>query len=197
MTVMLSAASCLDWAAQLTGMRSVAALLDKAETKNDLDSSLLFLPYLAGERSPHNDPYARGVLFGLDHETEAADIAQAVLEGVAFGLADGLEAIAPDDSGEGITVIGGGARSAYWGRILSAALGRSLVYREGSEVGPAYGAAKLAALASGEDTAVLSEPPRQLHEIAPAPEDVERLARKRERFVSLYHQTRNLVAQKG
>jgi xylulokinase len=89
MSVMLSAASALDWAARLTGTQDTGALVAKAQARGRLDGREIFLPYLSGERTPHNDPAARGVLFGLDHDSDAGSIGQAVLEGVAFGLADG------------------------------------------------------------------------------------------------------------
>jgi xylulokinase len=148
MSVILSAASCIDWVARLTGSGDAAALFAKLEVRDQTASTEMFLPYLSGERTPHNNPHAKGVFFGLTHETDGAALGQAVLEGVAFAFRDGLDALT--DSGaeiEAITVIGGGARSAYWGRILSAALDRPLVYRDGGEVGPAFGAARLAQLA--------------------------------------------------
>jgi hypothetical protein len=83
MSVMLSAASCVDWAVKLTGAKDAAELLSKVEKRRALDGPEIFLPYLSGERTPHNDPAARGVLFGLNHDSDAAAIGQAVLEGVA------------------------------------------------------------------------------------------------------------------
>jgi xylulokinase len=162
MSVILSAASCVDWAARLCGLPDAAALFAAVEARAAPAGSELFLPYLSGERTPHNDPHAKGVLFGLTHETDAAAIGQAVLEGVAFAFRDGMDALF--DSGaaiESITVIGGGARSAYWGRILSSVLGRPLIYRDGGEVGPAYGAARLAMLADSRAPieAVCTAPP--------------------------------------
>jgi xylulokinase len=148
MSVILSAASCVDWVARLTGLGDAATLFGKLEARGQASTSEMFLPYLSGERTPHNNPHAKGVFFGLTHETDGAALGQAVLEGVAHAFRDGLDALT--DSGaeiETITVIGGGARSAYWGRILSAALNRPLVYRDGGEVGPAFGAARLAQLA--------------------------------------------------
>jgi xylulokinase len=118
-----------------------------AESRNAPASHELFLPYLSGERTPHNDPTAQGVLFGLTHETDAAAVAQAVLEGVAFAFRDGLDALLATGARlDSIAVIGGGARSAYWGRILSAVLGQPLVYRDSAAIGPAFGAARLARL---------------------------------------------------
>jgi xylulokinase len=86
MAVLLSAASALDWIAQLLGATDLAQLVDAAQARGLRRESPHFLPYLSGERTPHNDPAASGVLFGLDHESNAAAIGQAVLEGVAFGF---------------------------------------------------------------------------------------------------------------
>ncbi len=188
MSVMLSAASALDWAARLTGTDGAAALLARAQARGRLDRREIFLPYLSGERTPHNDPDARGVLFGLDHDSDAAAIGQAVLEGVAFGLADGLDALNEAGAAIGeISVIGGGARSAWWGRVLAAALNRPLAYRMGANVGPAYGAARLARLAATGDAIgeVCASPPIEAL-IAPDPRDVAVLEPKRRIFEQLY-----------
>ena len=100
------------------------------------------------------DPAARGVLFGLNHDSDAAAIGQAVLEGVAFAFADGLDALIEAGATiDKISVIGGGARSMWWGGVLAAALKRPLVYRDGSEVGPAFGAARLARIAKTAERA--------------------------------------------
>ncbi len=152
MSVILSAASCIDWAARLCGVKDTAALFAMVEARGKPADSEIFLPYLSGERTPHNDPNAKGVMFGMTHKTDTAALGQAVLEGVAFAFRDGLDSLL--DSGatlDTITVIGGGARSAYWGKILASALGRPLIYRDGGEVGPAYGAARLARLSLGKD----------------------------------------------
>lgn len=149
MSVLLSAASCLHWIARATGADSEAALLREIEDADTPSERLLFLPYLSGERTPHNDPHATGVFFGLDHETDRACLGRAVLEGVAFAFADAQAALLDAGSRiDSMSVIGGGARSAFWGRILASALGRPLVYRRGGELGPALGAARLARLAS-------------------------------------------------
>jgi len=188
MSVMLSAASALDWAARLTGSADARALIAMAQARERLDGREIFLPYLSGERTPHNDPAARGVLFGLDHESDAAAIGQAVLEGVAFGLADGLDAlIEAGASIKQISVIGGGARSPWWGRVLAAALNRPLTYRAGADVGPAYGAARLARLAVTRELIgeVCASPPIEAM-IEPDARDVAILTPKRHMFERLY-----------
>ena len=195
MTVMLSAASCLDWAARLTGAHDAGEAIAAAEAEGDLNAQALFLPYLSGERTPHNDPYARGVLFGLDHDSGRGAVTQAVIEGVALAFADGLSVLDASSGVRELTVIGGGARSAYWGRILSAALARPLVYRRDAEVGPAYGAARLAQLCAGGDPASVLAPPPVLSRVEPREGDIEIMARKRERFGQLYQATRTLFAR--
>jgi xylulokinase len=148
MSVILSAASCVDWAAKLCGGTDAATMFEQVAARGRPATTEIFLPYLSGERTPHNDPHAKGVLCGLTHETDSVILAQAVLEGVAFAFRDGMDALL--DSGaslDTISVIGGGARSPYWGKILSSVLNRPLVYRDGGEIGPAYGAARLAQLA--------------------------------------------------
>lgn len=159
MTVHLSAAICLDWATKALNFTDVGALLHAASTKGKTNS--LFLPYLSGERTPHNNPYARSVFFGMDHDTDSGDLAQAVLEGVAFALADGQEAMMRANTViNDVSVVGGGARSLYWGKILSSVLGRSLQYQTDAAVGAALGAAKLAWLAvnGGDPKEVLTKP---------------------------------------
>jgi xylulokinase len=192
MSVMLSAASCVDWAAKLTSSPSAAELLTKVEARSRLDGSEIFLPYLSGERTPHNDPHARGALFGLTHDSDAAAIGQAVLEGVAFAFADGFDVLLEAGAKIGnISVIGGGARSMWWGRVLAAALKQPLTYREGSEVGPAYGAARLARLAkTGESPTEVCKPPAVRTVIEPNHRDVEQLAPKRQLFSQLYQDIR-------
>lgn len=162
MSVLLSAASCLAWVARATGATDEAALLREIEQADRPNPRLLFLPYLSGERTPHNDPNALGVFFGIDHDTDRAALGRAVLEGVAFAFADAQDALlGAGTSIQSVSVIGGGSRSAAWGRILASVLERPLVYRRGGEVGPALGAARLACIgASGADPgAVCREPP--------------------------------------
>ncbi len=188
MAVHLSAASCIDWAARLTGVEGPSALFALAESAGAGEGHELFLPYLSGERTPHNDPHVRGAFLGLDNETCPARLAQAVLEGVAFALADGLDALREAGTNvRALSVIGGGARSAYWGRIIAAALGTPLVYLEGGEVGPALGAARLAQIAvTGQGVATVCVPPPISHVIEPDLAIAERLVPKLARFRAAY-----------
>jgi xylulokinase len=188
MAVHLSAAACIDWAARIIGVGGPAQLLALAEATDPANGPELFLPYLSGERTPHNDPHVRGAFLRLGADTGPGQIASAVLEGVAFALADGLAALR--DAGteiETLSVIGGGARSHHWGRILASVLGVPLVYRDGGEVGPALGAARLAQLAvdQGPARAICTKPPI-VHVIEPDTELSPRLSAKLDRFRAAY-----------
>ena len=189
MSVILSAAASLAWAADVTGAGGEAALVtEAASSEAHLERAPLFLPYLTGERTPHNDPHAKGVFFGLDQATDRGDLGWAVLEGVAFAFADGFDALGEAGTEIGaVSVIGGGSRSALWGRILAAALRHPLTYHAGGEVGPALGAARLARLAA------TGEPPEEVCAAPPADRVVEpdgdlagRLAPRLERWRDLY-----------
>ncbi|MBW8755312.1 MAG: xylulokinase [Sphingomonadales bacterium] len=188
MSVHLSAASCIDWAARLTGATGPAELFARAEAAGPGAGPELFLPYLSGERTPHNDPHVRGAFLGLDNETDTGRLAQAVLEGVAFALSDGMDMLrAAGTEPAQASVIGGGARSPYWGRLISATLGIRLVYLEGGEVGPSLGAAQLARAAIlGGDPADLCVAPPVSHVIEPDEALRARLTHKQARFRAAY-----------
>jgi xylulokinase len=193
MSVHLSAATCVDWAAKLTGT-DVAGLFALAERAGPAAGSELFLPYLSGERTPHNDPHVRGSFLALDNETTPEKLAVAVLEGVAFAHADGIAALR--EAGvqvNELNVIGGGSRSRFWGQIIAAALDVRLVYLDGGEVGAALGAARLAQIAvtGGSAAAICTRPPVQAI-IEPDRELADRLAPKYARFRNAYAATRSL-----
>jgi len=154
MSVILSAASCLSWVTKLTGAANEKALLDEVAAEDfSKPCSVTFLPYLSGERTPHNNPNAKGVFFGLSHNSNRAVLGRAVLEGVAFAFADAQQVLLDAGTQIGqVSVIGGGARSQLWGGILASVLNQPLIYREGGEVGPAFGAARLARIAISKES---------------------------------------------
>ncbi|MDE1937933.1 MAG: xylulokinase [Alphaproteobacteria bacterium] len=188
MSVILTAAAALDWVTHLTGSKHVVDTVAGAEARGLRADSPIYLPYLSGERTPHNDPYARGVFFGLTAETTGADLAHAVLEGVALAFADGLDALLESGGTIGdISVTGGGARLPYWGRILASALNLPLTYREGGEVGAAFGAARLGRLAdTGEDPDTVCVAPKVTRIVQPDTALREQMTRRRPLFVRLY-----------
>lgn len=191
MAAMLNGASCLSWAASLL-KAEIKPLLDEAEEGYQKPSSLTFLPYLAGERTPHNDPYARGAFFGLTPDTCRSEVVQAVLEGVAFSFADAKQCL--EQAGTPLTsagLIGGGSRSPFWAQILANVLGIPLVRYAGADKGPAFGAARLARLAStGEQPEAVCTHPQRLQTVHPDPRFVDLYAPRLEAFRSLYRALR-------
>jgi xylulokinase len=188
MSVILSAASCLSWAVEATGAANEKALLAEAEACSPSEDIPIFLPYLSGERTPHNNPMAKGVFFGLTHGTTRGALGRAVLEGVAFAFADGQHALkdARADIKE-VSVIGGGAQSLLWGQILASALGRPLSYRTGGELGPAFGATRLARIAlTGESPDKVCVAPPIDHIVEPNAEWAGLYARKITLYRNLY-----------
>lgn len=195
MSVMLSAASCLDWAARIMGIQTVPKLLEMSGQASSIPSSVIFLPYLSGERTPHNNPQANGMLFGLTHQHDRKDIAKAVIEGVSFGLAEGMEVLhATGLRPDHISLIGGGARSSFWRQLLADITGETLQYREGGDVGPALGAARLAMLSCHPNVAfgdLLPEPSIQATYV-PNPSVSAQYQEKYQKFKKLYQAVKGL-----
>ena len=156
MAVILAAADAMEWAARLTG-RPAAELASGALRP---PGRALFLPYLGGERTPHNDAGVRGLLAGIEHATDAAALGRAVMEGVAFAFRDGLDALtAAGTPVEGLMAVGGGARSDAWLEVVATALDRPLEVAAGASHGGALGAARLAMMADGAGPEVAAPPP--------------------------------------
>ncbi|WP_316231614.1 xylulokinase [Bradyrhizobium sp. SZCCHNR1051] len=184
---MLSAASCLAWVARLLGA-SETELLAPLGTRPAMPSPVSFLPYLAGERTPHDDPHVRGLLDGLSHATDRDAIVQAVLEGVAFALADCRDALT--ETGLVIAeadAIGGGSRSDLWLAILANVLDIPVHRLAEGETGAAFGAARLARLAvTGEDIGAVCTPPARVRTFAPDVALSAAYAERRPRWRQLY-----------
>ncbi|WP_416879158.1 xylulokinase [Litorimonas sp.] len=194
MSVILSAASAVDFVARIAGFETESDLYDQTADAETPGKGAIFLPYLSGERTPHNDPKATGAFFGLTHEDTPLSMAQAALEGVAFALADGVDVLkATGAKIESLSVIGGGSRSHWWGAVMASAMNLPLTYRKASAVGPAFGAARLARLCvSGEDFAEVCAPPKIDHVIQPDSDMCDLYAGRRETFSKLYHATKDL-----
>lgn len=198
MAAMLNAASCFGWATGTLGVASEAELaVESAAVDPSSDSIPLFLPYLSGERTPHNDPHARGAFFGLSPESGRGAIGRAVLEGVAFALAD-CEALLVD-AGEPIgdvALVGGGARNPLWAEILAAVLARPLATVRLGERSAALGAARLGRIAAtGEDPIAICVPAALAREITPDPLLAEAMESRRERWRKLYPAVRDIFAR--
>lgn len=184
MAVLLSAASAVDFAAQIAGFGDVAEAVAALAAPAGADP--IFLPYLSGERTPHNDAHAKGVFFGLTHDTTRHGLIRAAMEGVAFGFADGLDALGAGDLGE-IVVVGGGARLTAWGPILATALARPLTYRDGGDSAAALGAARLAQMAvTGARAAEVCPPGALIRVCDPRPDWADPIAARRAVFKRLY-----------
>jgi xylulokinase len=195
MSVMLSAASAVSWGARHLGFTDEASLLAAAASLSHTqrEQAPLFLPYLSGERTPHNHPQAQGVLFGLTHASDVAAMAYAIVEGVSFGLLDGYRTLTlPGDTTiKSLSVVGGGARNPYWIQLLSTMLNIPLHTHQGAEAGAALGAARLAWLADGGDPAhVLLKPAIATH-CEPKLNEQSLLTQRYERFRKLYQSLRS------
>lgn len=197
MSVMLSAASALAWVTRLTGWRDEAAVSDAvgAMALSRQAQAPLFLPYLNGERTPHNDAAASGVFMGLRAGHDATDLAYAVMEGVAFGLRDGLDAMrlasgdgagSADPADATLSLVGGGARSKPWAQLLASGLGCPLQRPQGAQSAAALGAARLAAMACGGEEAPWCQTLPAESRFAPQPAQQALLTERHARFITLY-----------
>lgn len=190
MSVMLSAASAVSWAAKAFKFADEAALLEAAASvaPAQRERCPLFLPYLSGERSPHNNPNAQGALFGLTHAHGPAEIAYAVVEGVSFGLRDGFDTLRlpADVPLREMALVGGGARSVWWGQLLADIFQVPLTLYAGSETGGALGAARLAWLADGGGVAEVCTLPPVKQQLTPSPEGAGSHKTRHARFQVLY-----------
>jgi xylulokinase len=189
MSVMLSAASCLQWAKQALGAASESELEARAAGLSFEARAVapLFLPYLSGERTPHNDALMRGSFHGLSHSSSQAAMAYAVIEGVSFGLTDGLNAL--KKAGSSVTrlsLVGGGARSAMWAQQLASALNVEIVTHAESAAGGALGAARLGWLATGAATDTVCTQPAIVKSYMPDAAEQLMLAPRYAKFQALY-----------
>jgi xylulokinase len=197
MTVMLSAASALSWVAEILGRKDdINGLVAEAEafagSTDNVVSAPLFLPYLSGERTPHNDPAATGLFAGLRAEHGADALVFAVMEGVAFAFADGVDVLEAAGARPTSTmIVGGGARSVFWAQMIADATGLTIDLAGGAEAGAALGAARLAMLAAGAgDEAAICSRPAIHRNFAPSLERAALLASRLRRYRALYRAER-------
>lgn len=170
MGVILSATDALNWHAKICGM-DAAALDAEIGTTVQAPGAVTFLPYLSGERTPHNDARIRGVFAGLGHEADRPALTRAVMEGVAFALADNLAALRSAGARvERVTAVGGGSQSAYWLGAIATALDLPVDVPARGDFGAAFGAARLGLMAqSGQGVDAVCTPPAIDHTIFPDP----------------------------
>lgn len=152
MGVILSATDALNWFAGITGRKPAeltAAVEEDANGQLKGPSDTLFLPYLSGERTPHNNAAIRGGFVGLSHHSDQVSMTHAVLEGVGYAFRDNLEALANAGTTlQRVTAIGGGSRSAYWLQMLATQLGIPVETCVDGDFGAGFGAARLGMIAA-------------------------------------------------
>ncbi len=188
MAAMLNGASVMAWTAGIIGVADLGAALDALADRGQAISPVTFLPYLQGERTPHDDPAARGVFFGMNGGSDGLDLLQASVEGMAFTLVDAVAAL--ETAGPvpaTLAAVGGGSRGRLVMEVVASALGRPIRRYAGGERGPAFGAARLARLSvTGEAIADVCVKP-ELHDIIlPNAERQEKLAARLPLYRDLY-----------
>jgi xylulokinase len=187
MGVILSAAACLSWLSGVVGVAEPELLKELGDTLTR-PSPVVFLPYLSGERTPHNDADIRGSFAGLAHDSSRGILTQSVMEGVAFAMRDCLEAlrVAGTDL-DSIDAIGGGARSRLWLAIIANALDLPVNRLADSEVSGAMGAALLGRMAAtGEAPSAVCRPPKRVETLEPRPALRDAYAEAFARYRKLY-----------
>jgi len=197
MGCMLSAASCNKW-----WMEDILKTDHFAEEQKEIkelgDNHVFFLPYLMGERSPHNNPNARGTFIGMTMDTSRTDMTQAIMEGVAFALRDSFEvAKSLGIKIDRTKICGGGAKSPLWKKMIANILGIKVDVIE-TEEGPGYGAAMLAAVAAGEFKTVeeaAEKLVKVVDTIEPDPEITAKYETKYQQFRLIYPACRELYSK--
>ena len=187
MGVILSATDALNWHSHVTGKSAAELTTELGETLK-APTSVTFLPYLSGERTPHNDATIRGAFIGLGHESGRAVLTQAVLEGVSFAIRDNLEALrsAGTDIAR-VTAIGGGSRSRYWLASIATALGVPVDLPADGDFGAAFGAARLGLIAAtGADPVSVCTPPQTAGTIDPVASLTDAYADAYRRYRAVY-----------
>jgi xylulokinase len=168
MGVILSATDALNWHSRVTGA-SAADLSSELGDALKQPSGVTFLPYLSGERTPHNDAAIRGAFLGLGHESDRSVLTQAVFEGVSFAIRDSLEALKSAGTKlSRVTAIGGGSRSRYWLASIATALDLPVDLPADGDFGAAFGAARLGLIAAtGADPVEICSAPATAETIDP------------------------------
>lgn len=168
MGVILSATDALNWYSTISG-HEAAALTQELGDDLKAPSGVCFLPYLSGERTPHNDSLIRGSFTGLSHSDDRVALTQAVLEGVAFAFRDNLDALSKAGTKlESVMAIGGGSRSLYWLKAIATALNIPVHLPADGDFGAAFGAARLGLIAAeNADPFSICMPPRIIKTLEP------------------------------
>ena len=168
MGVILSAADSLSWWSTIADVKPAQLTSDLGDAQPP--GRALFLPYLGGERTPHNDAKVRGAFVGLEHATDREALTRAVLEGVAFAFRDSQQAMhATGTALDRIIAVGGGSQSAYWLQTIATVLGTPISVPAAGDFGAAFGAARLGMLACGDGSVASLVSPAISQTIDPDP----------------------------
>lgn len=187
MGVILSATDSLNWFSQIAG-KSPEALTKALGNNLQSPSQVSFLPYLAGERTPHNDASIRGAFVGLSHNSDQNELTKAVLEGVAFAIRDNLTALQKAGTEvQRLIAVGGGSRSHYWLKALASILNIPIDIPISGDFGGAFGAARLGQIAStGENPSAICTAPTIEYTIEPEAEFINEYTDAYFRYKELY-----------
>lgn len=191
MCVILAATDALAWYGRLVGQEPA----DLTSGLGPLRASgrTLFLPYLGGERTPHNDAQIRGAFVGLEHVTDRASATRAVLEGVAYAFRDCLSAMQTTGTDVSqVLVVGGGGASKYWLEVIATVLNVPVAVPAKGDFGAAFGAARLAMMAAGRGDSELAQAPKIEQTIDPNPKLTAAFTDSYHRYTATYRALKEL-----
>ena len=191
MGVILAATDALNWYARIT--EEDAGKMTGALGALQAPGRAMFLPYLGGERTPHNDAKVRGAFIGLEHATDRAATTRAVLEGVTFAFMDSAKAMSATGTQlERLIAVGGGARSDYWLSAIATALNVPVDLPQDGDFGGSFGAARLGMMAAGAQASDVATPPNIARTFEPVAGLQGIFAQAHERYGAAYRALRDL-----
>ncbi|MEC8641303.1 MAG: FGGY-family carbohydrate kinase, partial [Pseudomonadota bacterium] len=186
MGVILAASDCVSWLCEITGA-DVATLMEELAATDLAATDLMFHPYLSGERTPHNDADARGGFFGLARDHGRGEMTRAVLQGVAFAIADATDVLSKAGGAPNrLLATGGGAKNETWLSYVAAVTGIPIDLPADGDFGAALGAARLAMMADGAAIADVCHKPATANTINPDPALADRLGPAHARWRQIY-----------
>lgn len=192
MGVILAAADALNWFAHVAG--APAAELTAALGPLQAPARTVFLPYLGGERTPHNDAHIRGSFLHLDHATDRTAMTRAVLEGVTHAIRDSYDALTSTGTQiNRLIAVGGGSKSDYWVQAIATSLGLPIDLPVAGDFGGAYGAARLGMMAATGAGVEIATPPQIARTIAPDTRLTADFAAAHQRYRASYAALKGLI----
>lgn len=191
MGVILSATDSLNWYAGITGRNATDLIAGLEELK--APERAMFLPYLGGERTPHNDAKMRAALIGIGHDTDISAGTQAIVEGVTFAVRDCFDAVSANGTEfKSLIAVGGGSKSKYWLSAIATTLNLPVLVPKAGDFGGAFGAARLAMMAANNAGLEIATPPPIAHTIDPVAQLIEPFTAAHDRYKHSYRALKNL-----